>query len=112
MTPLLYQIIIHCPADHANAMRAALAKSGAGKIGNYDSCSFSVTGTGRFRPLKGAAPQEGTIGAINEVEEERIETVVTATHLATVLHAVRAVHPYEEPSIYVLPMVDYKTMME
>jgi len=100
-----YHLIVYVPVLHADAVRAALAASGAGKIGNYDSCSFSMKGTGRFRPLEGSNPAIGSQGKIEEVPEERIEVVVTAEHVNEVIQAVKKVHPYEEPAIHTVPMV-------
>jgi len=74
-------------------------------IGNYDNCSFSMKGAGRFRPLKGSNPTIGKQGKIEEVPEERIEVVVTSHQLKGVVEAVKKVHPYEEPAIHVLPMI-------
>jgi hypothetical protein len=108
MSASSFHLIIYVPVTHAEAVRQALATSGAGKIGNYDSCSFSVTGIGRFRPLKGARPAIGSEGKLETVEEERIEVVISKdADLKAILKAVKAVHPYEEPAIHVLPMVDY-----
>ncbi|MBI2636494.1 hypothetical protein HYW84_04190 [Candidatus Peregrinibacteria bacterium] len=99
-----YHLIVYVPLADAQKIRDVLAANGAGKIGNYDSCSFSTRGTGRFRPLKGSDPFIGKNGEIAEVEEERIEAVVSGIVLKKVLKAVRKAHPYEEPAIHVLPM--------
>lgn len=108
----MYHVIIYVPATHAEAIRTVLAESGAGRIGAYDSCTFSSSGIGRFRPLAGADPHLGIIGRIESVTEERIETVVSEpTTLQAVLHAVKRVHPYEEPAIHVLPMEDYRSFL-
>ena len=96
----LYHLIIYVPVTHADAVRKTIADAGAGKIGNYDSCSFSARGTGRFRPLKGASPYIGSEGVIEEMEEERIEVVVDENNLKDVLKAARKAHPYEEPAIH------------
>ena len=102
-----YHLIIYVPLTHAQAVRVALASSGTGRIGNYDSCSFSCRGIGRFRPLKGAEPHIGSVGKIEEVEEERIEVVIPdGVDLIALLKAVRKAHPYEEPAIHILPMVE------
>jgi hypothetical protein len=103
---MLYSVIIFVPVTHADAIRAALASSGAGAQGAYDSCSFSCVGTGRFRPLAGANPFLGRVGEIESVAEERIETDVSAANLSRVLAAVRAAHPYEEPGIHVVALAD------
>jgi len=100
------KIVVYVPSSHADKVREALAQSSAGHIGDYDSCSFSVKGIGRFRPLDGANPYIGNIGNIEEVEEERIETICPASKVDEVLAAVREVHPYEEPAIDVIPLLN------
>lgn len=110
MSPNLYHVIIYCPENSADAVRQAAAKAGAGNIGNYDSCSFSSKGTGRFRPLEGATPAIGTVGEPEEVAEERIELMVSEEHLKPTVNAVTEAHPYEEPAIHILKMLDYKTL--
>ncbi len=110
MEMTLYHIIVLSPVDSADGVRKAMADAGAGRLGNYDSCSFSSRVTGRFRPLEGADPAVGTKGKIEEVEEEKIEAVVPHEKLKEVLNAIKNVHPYEEPAIHVIPMVDYNTL--
>lgn len=101
------------PKNHADSIRTTLSSYGAGKIGAYDSCSFSSVGTGRFRPLKGSSPAVGTEGAIEEVEEERIEAIVSQeTNMSQLLQEIKRVHPYEEPAIFVLPVVDYHDFLQ
>ena len=100
-----FALAVFVPASHSAAVRAALAASGAGSIGNYDSCTWTSTpGVGRFRPLGGARPAIGSIGELEEVLEERIETEVAAPRLPAVLAAVRAAHPYEVPAIHVVAL--------
>jgi len=71
-----FKIVVYVPISDADKIRQVFAEAGAGQVGNYDSTSFSVKGTGRFRPLAGAKPAVGVVGKLEEVEEERIETVV------------------------------------
>lgn len=92
----LLKLIIYTPFDYANSVRKALADSGAGTIGAYGSCSFSSSGEGRFSAKEGAAPFVGSIGELHTENEERIETIVAAHKLDSVMNAVRRVHPYEE----------------
>lgn len=103
----LYHLIVYVPEAAADAVRKVMADAGAGKIGKYDSCSFSAKGTGRFRALEGAKPAIGSKGKVESVSEERIEAVVKRDQLKLVLHEIKRVHPYEEPAIHVLPMLDY-----
>jgi hypothetical protein len=105
MAEKYYSLTVFVPVTHGAAVRAALAAAGAGSIGNYDSCSFtSNPGVGRFRPLAGARPHIGTIGLVEEVLEERIETEVSAPRLSAVLSAVRAAHPYEAPALHLVEL--------
>ncbi|MGJ4960821.1 hypothetical protein [Bradyrhizobium sp. HKCCYLRH3061] len=99
-----YKIVVHVPEAAGDAVRHAMGEAGAGRIGNYDYCSFTSKGTGRFRPLAGADPAIGAVGRLETVEEERIETVCAADRLRSVIQAIRAAHPYEEPAIDVYPI--------
>jgi len=103
-----YKLVVYVPSSDADKIREVLAQTGAGHIGNYDNCTFSVKGTGRFRPLKGANPAVGTVGSLEQIEEERIETIVRAEDLEEVVFQVRKAHPYEEPIVdsYELQNVD------
>lgn len=101
------KVVVFVPSSHADKIRAALAEAGAGKLGDdYDNCSFSVKGIGRFRGLGGSKPFIGKAGEITEVEEERIETICPNTKLYKVLEAIKEVHPYEEPAVDIYPMLN------
>ncbi|MBF6236549.1 metal-binding protein [Nocardia otitidiscaviarum] len=89
------------PSTHTDAVRAALFAAGAGAVGNYREASWSVTGTGQFRPLDGAAPAIGAVGELQLVPEDRIEVVAPPAARRAVLTALRAAHPYEEPAFHV-----------
>lgn len=108
----MYKFVVFVPRTHGDQVREALANSGAGSIGPYDSGSFTSVGVGRFRPLEGANPSIGQVGLISEVDEERIETEVATTKIKNVIKAVREAHPYEYPAIQVSPMIDYMSFLE
>jgi hypothetical protein len=95
----LIKVVVTVPASDADALRAAIGKAGAGKIGKYSYCSYSVTGVGRFVPEKGAHPTIGKIGQPEEVKEERIEVTCDSNDLTVIVSTIRAAHPYEEPAI-------------
>ena len=103
-----YKIVVFVPETHAEQLREAMGNVGAGQIGNYSHCTFSVKGLGRFRPGMGANPTIGEIGKLEAVEEERIETVCSEGRLKDVLTAIRNVHPYEEPAtdVYQLEVIE------
>jgi hypothetical protein len=99
-----YKIVVYVPEDHADALRDAMGKAGAGIIGNYTHCTFSIKGIGRFKPEEGANPTSGEIGKLQAEQEERIETVCAGEKLQDVLKAINDVHPYEEPATDVYPI--------
>jgi len=100
------KIVFTIPETEANNMRKAMAKAGIGKIGNYDSCSFSSKGIGRFRPLQGAHPAIGQLGKLEEVPEERIEAICPRQKLSEAIKIIKDAHPYEEPAIDVYTLED------
>ncbi|AKK30676.1 Nif3-like dinuclear metal center hexameric protein [Mycobacterium sp. EPa45] len=96
--------VIFVPVSDAEAVRDALFAAGAGHIGDYSHCSWSVAGTGQFLPLDGATPAIGAVGSVERVSEDRVEMVAPARLRPQVLSALRASHPYEEPAFDVLPL--------
>lgn len=90
------KIVVFVPREHAAAVLKAMTSAGAGSIGNYEGCSFSVEGTGTFTPLHGASPFIGRVGTPERVDEVRLETIVPAWKIAHVVEAIRSAHPYEE----------------
>lgn len=99
------KLVITVPESHADKVRQALGQVGAGHLGKYSFCSFTVTGTGRFLPEKGAKPTIGTLGKIEAVTEERIEVTCYQKDVDKIIAAVKKVHPYEEPAIDVYPLL-------
>jgi dinuclear metal center YbgI/SA1388 family protein len=92
------------PAEHAAAVRDALADVGAGRVGAYDRASFSAAGEGRFRPLDGARPSVGRVGEVEVVPEVRVEVLLPRSLRAAAVASLRAVHPYEEPAYDVVEL--------
>ena len=90
------RLVVFVPTSHADQVRQAMGEAGAGQIGKYSFCSFSVTGTGRFKPGNDANPAIGEIGKMNEVKEERIEVVCAKDNVTAVVAAIKSVQPYEE----------------
>lgn len=96
--------VVYVPVADGDALREALFGAGAGQIGDYSQCSWSVAGAGQFLPMPGASPTIGGVGALERVAEERIELVAPAALRGSVLAAMRAAHPYEEPAFGVFTM--------
>jgi hypothetical protein len=102
------KLIVFTPLSHADIVREALGKAGAGKIGNYDFCSFSTFGIGRFKGNEKSNPAIGESLKYESVEEERIEVVVSRDILKSVIEAVKKVHPYEEVAFDIYQLEDYE----
>lgn len=100
------QIVVTVPALHLNDVLEAMAAAGAGVVGDYTHCSYRSIGTGRFKPGANANPAIGENERITEVEEYRIETICERKSVYAVCKAIRAAHPYEEPLIYLFPLLD------
>ncbi len=99
-------IVITVPETHADVVRQTIGDAGAGKIGNYSYCSYSVKGIGRFMPNKDASPYLGEEGVLEELVEERIEVVCNRAVLEHVIEEIKKVHPYEETIIDIYPVYE------
>jgi len=100
------KLTVFVPVADADRVRDALADAGAGRIGDYDRASFSTPGEGRFRPLSGATPTVGEVGRSEVVEEVRVEAVLPRRLRRSVVAAVLAAHPYEEPAYDLVELGD------
>lgn len=97
--------VVMVPEGSAEQVAEAMFAAGAGAIGDYTECRWSVVGTGQFLPAPGANPTLGAIGDLTRVDEERIETVAPRGRRNAILAALRAAHPYEEPAFDVFAQV-------
>ncbi len=106
------KIVVFVPADAVEQLRGALATAGAGRIGEYEVCSFAVEGQGTFLGTPGTNPVIGEPGRLERVEEVRLEMVCSKFVLPLVIETLRQFHPYEEPAFDVyelLPKPDRST---
>jgi len=95
----IVKIVVTIPPEHAEKLRQAIGKAGGGMIGEYSFCSFTMKGTGRFKPGKKAHPFVGEVGVLDKVEEERIEITCEKRIAHNIVKTIREHHPYEEPAI-------------
>jgi dinuclear metal center YbgI/SA1388 family protein len=100
----LLKLAVFCPAGHAGDVRKALFNAGAGQIGNYDSCSFNVSGEGTFRALERANPFAGEKKILHTEPEIRIEVIFPRHIESRILSAMIAAHPYEEVAYDLYPL--------
>ena len=102
----MFKLIYYVPDTHLDLTKTAVFNAGAGTIGNYEHCAWQVLGTGKFKPLKGANPFIGTLNALEQVAEWRVEMMVTPSVASEVLKALKASHPYEEPAFEFIQLVE------
>jgi hypothetical protein len=99
------KIVVFVPETHADAVRIAMGEAGCGVIGDYEFCTFSIKGVGRYKPTDKAHPFIGEIGKFEEVAEERIESVCLRKDLDKIIKEIRTVHPYEQPAFDIYPLL-------
>ncbi len=100
----LRKLVTFCPVEHAERVRNAIFNAGAGGIGNYDECSFNISGEGTFRGNEQSNPFVGEKGERHLEKETRIETIFEAHDQSAILKALFQSHPYEEVAFDIYPL--------
>jgi dinuclear metal center YbgI/SA1388 family protein len=99
-TNTLLKLVVFVPQDYAERVTNSLYAAGAGQVGKYKNCSFSVAGEGTFLPSEGANPFQGIVGKPERATEIRIEVILPVPAREGVLRALKNHHPYEEVAYY------------
>jgi hypothetical protein len=97
---MMIQLIFYVPLTHAEKVKEAVFRAGAGQLGNYDCCSWETRGVGQFRALAGATPYIGEVGEVEKVEELKVELFCQESVLLEVIQALKVTHPYETPAFF------------
>jgi len=100
----LYKIAIYVPVSHQQQVFNSMVAAGAGHIGNYSHCSFSVPGTGTFKPLAGSDPYLGQQDELANVNEVKLEMLVPESKLNRAKAAAIKAHPYEEVAMDIIEL--------
>ena len=100
------KLVWFVPEQALDLTRDAVFAAGAGRIGDYERCSWHAAGTGTFLDGEGTHPTLGERGREEHVAELRVETVVPVAQLEAAVAALCAAHPYEEPAYDVYPLLD------
>jgi hypothetical protein len=98
------KLVVFVPEEALDTVRDALFAAGAGRIGDYERCSWYTAGTGTFFGGESTRPVLGERGREERVPELRLETVYPADREADVVQALREAHPYEEPAFDLYPL--------
>jgi hypothetical protein len=102
----VHKLVWFVPEEALDATRAAVFAAGAGRIGEYERCSWYTPGTGTFIGGEGTEPAIGEAGREERVPELRVETVVPAARAREIVDALVAAHPYEEVAFELYPLVE------
>ena len=100
------KIIVTIPVENLDEVRNAICDVGAGIIGNYTDCSIATKCIGTFKPIEGANHYIGEKYKLEFVQEEKLEVRCSIEKVKEVLLKLREVHPYEEPAIDIVPLID------
>ena len=90
------KLTTYVPIQQANSLKEALFAAGAGQIGNYSNCSFSVEGTGTYTPGEKSNPTIGEIGLPHSEAEVQLHITFEKAKERTIINTLLAEHPYEE----------------
>ena len=102
----LHKLVWFVPESSLDTTREAVFAAGAGRIGEYERCSWYAAGTGTFRAGEGADPTIGEVGREERVPELRVETVVQVERAGEIVRALLDAHPYEEVAYELYPLVE------
>ncbi|MDX2445040.1 MAG: Nif3-like dinuclear metal center hexameric protein [Bacteroidales bacterium] len=100
----LLKLVSFVPEAKLDEVRRAIFEAGAGSIGNYNNCSFSLNGTGSFRGGENTNPFVGEKGKLHQEKEVRLETIVPRHLKKPVVQALLEAHPYEEVAYDLYPL--------
>ena len=102
------KIVVTIPEENTSEVRDAMCKAGAGTLpdSNYTYCSNTVKSFGTFIPNSNANPYIGKPNQMEVVKEDRLEVVCEISRVKAVISELRKVHPYEEPAIDIIPLID------
>ena len=105
------KIVVTVPTENTEEVRKAICEAGAGVIGNYNYCSTQVKSIGTFIPNEEANPFIGKSNKLEVVEEDRLEVICDITIAKKVVSELRKAHPYEEPAIDIIPLIDEEDLI-
>ena len=100
------KIHVFVPEEKVSELRDAVCHAGAGVIGNYNYCTSSTKVSGTFKPNEQATPYIGLNNTLDFVEEIDLEFICDIDKVKNILNVIRDIHPYEEPAIDIVPVLD------
>jgi len=80
-----FRLVFNVPLPALESCKSVIFAAGAGRYpgpGEYTECCWTVIGTGQFRPGQMANPHLGKPGALETVQEARVETLCVGEDVA------------------------------
>jgi len=103
----MYKLSFFVPKEHKEKVKEALFSIGVGKYKKYDKCSWEVLGSGQFRPLQGSDPFLGSVGAVERVDEYKVEMICEDGVIKKAVATLKEAHPYEEVAYEVIKLEEF-----
>ncbi|WP_271272877.1 Nif3-like dinuclear metal center hexameric protein [Aliamphritea hakodatensis] len=103
----MYKLCFFVPEENLENVKEALFATGAGRIGDYDSCCWQVLGQGQFRPLAGSNPHIGSMNQVERLAEWKVEMVCEDSLIRQVVAELKHTHPYEEVAYEVYKLAEF-----
>ncbi len=92
----IYKLTTYVPTSQTEMLKEALFNAGAGSIGNYDECSFTLEGQGTFKGNEDSNPVLGKKHQRHTEPESQINITFEKHLQSKILKALFINHPYEE----------------
>jgi len=100
------KIVVTTPIENTEKIKKAIGDAGAGVIGNYSHCTVSTRCIGTFKGNNDSNPYIGEKNILKSVIEDKIEVQCDIRIVKKVIKVIRDVHPYEEPAIDIIPLIN------
>ncbi len=100
------KIQVTVPTEQVERIRNAICEEGAGVMGQYTYCSISTKCIGTFKGSENTHPFIGQKNKLEMVNEEKLDVICDITMAKKVLKKLREIHPYEEPGISIIPLIE------
>ncbi|MBK78728.1 MAG: Nif3-like dinuclear metal center hexameric protein [Flavobacteriaceae bacterium] len=98
----LRKLIVNVPESNEDDLLKALHDAGAGILGNYENCSFSIEGKGTFKGNELSNPNIGDPEKKTSIVEKQIQLVFQKHHESRILKTLFKNHPYESVAYDIL----------
>ena len=100
------KIEVYTPEESLEKLIEKLDEVGACKVGKYSYVSSYSQVKGTWKPEDGANPYNGEVNKISRGSEYRLEVRCSDDNVAKAIAAIKKYHPYEEPVINIVPLLN------